>query len=342
MSDDGRRVYLTENDGTVKLWEEGVPGLTTVDPSGSKPADAKNWLTFVASVPGGARVSPDGNWLAYIKNEQMYLYDRRAQSLTCISCPGGATVEVTVTHAGGRDFPGFRPRFLSEDGKVFFTSTASLVPADRNGVADVYEYDGQAKTLNLLTSGRGTDPAMFADASPSGKDVFAVTRAKLVKSDRDNYVDVYDVRVGAAPRNEPAGAPACEGDACQGTLIGSPPENAFGSFSFDSDGQKSGVAGARLTVRHHVTFHGSSGLLSAKLSAAGRIAWSGRGLVSGSLRGASAGTAGLRLRLGKSGRAALARSGRYTTTVHLTFHAANGSTATTTVHVTFRGAGKGR
>jgi hypothetical protein len=183
---------------------------------------------------------------------------------------------------------------------------------------------------------------MFADASSSGEDVFVVTRAKLVKSDRDNYVDAYDIRVGALPPNEPVAAPACEGDACQGALTESPPENTFGSVSFDSGGQKSGVAGAGLTVRHRVTFYGSSGLLSVKLSTAGRIAWSGRGLASGSLRRGSAGTAGLRLRLGRSGRAALSRTGRYTTTVHLTFHAADGGMATTTVRVTFRGAGKGR
>lgn len=232
MSNDGRRVYLHESGGTLKLWEEGVPGLTTVDPSAARPISAKEWLTLVASEPGYGRVSPDGNWLAYIKGGQMYLYDHRAQSLACVSCPGDATVEVTVTNAGGRSLPGIRPRFLSEAGKVFFTSTASLVPADRNGVADVYEYDGQTKTLGLLTSGRGTDPAMFADASSSGEDVFVATRAKLVKSDYDNYVDVYDVRVGAAPLNEPASAPTCEGEACQGALTGSPPQNAFGSSSF--------------------------------------------------------------------------------------------------------------
>jgi len=340
MSDDGRRVYLHESDSTLKLWQEGVPGLTTVDPAASRIATPRDWLTLVATTPGNGRVSPDGDWFAYIKDSQMYLYDRRAQSLTCVSCPSDATVEPTVTHTGGRDFVGFRPRFLSDAGKVFFTSTGSLVPADRNGVADVYEYDGQTRTLSLLTSGEGTDPAMFVDASRSGNDVFVVTRAKLVKSDRDNYVDLYDVRVGAAPPDQPADAPACEGDACQGTLAAPPSDGALGSLSLE-EGHTSGATHARLTARHRATFHGAVGLLSVKLSAAGRIAWSGRGLVSGSLRRGSAGTARLRLRLDKSGRAALARSGHYTTTVHLTVHSADGGKVTTTIRVTFRGA-KGR
>lgn len=255
MSDDGTRAYLNEADGTLKLWEEGVPGLTTVDPSVSRPISAKDQLTLVSSVPGGARVSPDGNWLAYIKAEQMYLYDRRAASLTCVSCPGDATVEATVTNAGGRDFFDFRPRFLSDDGRVFFSSTAGLVPADRNGIADVYEYDGQTKALSLLTSGRGTDPAMFVDASRSGEDVFVVTRAKLVKPDRDNYVDVYDVRAGAMPAEQPAEAPACEGDACQGEPSSPPAFTAPVSSSFAGSGNlpAPGVSPPPSKVEHLTT-----------------------------------------------------------------------------------------
>ena len=342
MSDDGRRVYLHENNAKLKLWQEGVPGLTMVDPSAARPTSAGDWLTLVASAPGNGRVSPDGNWFAYIKDSQMYVYDRRAGGApTCVSCPSDATVEATVTNSGARSLFDFRPRFLSDDGKVFFTSTGSLVPADTNGIADVYEYDGQTRELSLLTSGKGVDPAMFVDASRSGSDVFVVTRAQLVRSDRDDYVDVYDVRVGAAPPDQPGAAPACEGDACQGSLAGSPADDAVGSLSFEG-AQTSGAGHARLTTRRRVTFHGTAGLLSVRLSAGGRVAWSGRGLVSGSLRRGSAGTVRVRVRLDRHGRAALARLGHYTTTVRLTFRAAGGGTARASVRVTFRAAKKGR
>jgi hypothetical protein len=335
MSDDGRRAYLHEASGTLKLWQEGVPGLTTVDPSIAR-IGIGGWLTLVASMPGYGRVSPDGNWLAYIKNGQMYFYDRNSQSLTCVSCPSDASVEPTITNTGRDYFKGFRPRFLSDDGKVFFTSTGSLVAADTNGVADVYEYDGQTRTLSLLTSGKGRDPAELADASRSGDDVFVVTRQQLVPSDRDDYVDLYDVRVGPAPPLAPFDtAPACEGEGCQGVPSTPPGDDVLGSLTLDG-GQQSGPGQPRLTGRDRATFHGAVGLLSVKLSAAGRIAWRGRGLASGSLRRGSAGTAKLRLRLGKSARARLTRSGRYTTAVRLTFLAADGGKATSIVHVTFK------
>ena len=336
LSDDARIAYLHEADGTLRLWQEGVPGLTIVDPGAPRPITAASWLTLVATRPGNGRVSPDGNWLAYIKDGRMYFYHRGDPSPTCVSCPSDATVVPTVTNTGRRSYPAFRPRFLSDDGKVFFTSTGSLVPADTNGVADVYEYDGPTRTLSLLTTGKGRDSAMFADASSSGDDVFVFTRQQLVKSDRDSYVDLYDVRVGPAPPEQPLdAAPACDGDACQGTLSAAPADQAGSSLSLDGDAT-SGASHVRLTVSHRVTYRGAAGLLRVKLAAGGRIAWSGRGLVSGSLRRGSAGTVKLRVRLDRSARARLRRLGHYSTAVRLTFHAANGGRATATVHVTFK------
>jgi hypothetical protein len=286
-------------------------------------------------MPGYGRVSPDANWLAYIKRGQMYVYDRSNESLTCVSCPSDAWIEPAVTNAGRRYYQGMRPRFLTDDGRVFFTSSGSLVAADTNGVADVYEYDGQTGTLSLLTSGKGSQPAMFADASRSGDDVFVVTRRQLVASDRDEYVDVYDVRVGAAPADRPLDtAPACQGEACQGALSAPPAQAGLGTSLVE--GGPAGADRARLAVRRRVTFGGAAGLLRVRLAVGGRIAWRGRGLVSASLRRGSAGTVRLRLRLGRSARVRLRRSGRYTTAVRLTFRAAAGGEATRTVRVTFK------
>lgn len=334
MSDDASVAYLHHITGSLTMWQEGVPGLTTVDPSIPRPAGG-DWLTLVTTLPGHGRVSPDGNWLAYIKDGQMYLYDRGSQSLACVSCPSEATVQPTVTNTGGGGFKGFRPRFLSDDGQVFFSSTGSLAPADTNGVADVYEYDGQTRALSLVTTGKGRDPAMFADASRSGDDVFVVTRQQLVKSDRDDYVDLYDVRVGAAPPDQPLDiAPACDGDACQGALSVTPLDDVLGSLSLED--APVGAGQARLVVRHRATFRGAAGVLRVRLAAAGRIGWSGRGLISGAVRRGSAGTVRLRVQLGKRARARLARSGHYTTTVRLSFRAVDGGRATGTVRVTFR------
>jgi hypothetical protein len=177
---------------------------------------------------------------------------------------------------------------------------------------------------------------MFADASRSGDDVFVVTRQQLVPSDRDDYVDLYDVRVGPATAVQPVdAAPACEGEACQGALSPPPPDEVLSSLSLESDATR-GARHARLSVRHRLTLHGAVGLLSVKLGAAGRIRWRGRGLAAGSLTRRSAGTVKLRLRLGKKARARVKRSGSYRTMVHLSFRAGDGSKATRSVRVTFR------
>lgn len=338
MSNDGRRVYVHDIGAHLDLWQEGI-GIRVIDPGLARPTEATRQLAFTASQPGLGRVSPDGEWVAYLSDGEMHLYSLRDDRVTCVSCPFGATVVPRVTNTGEVNNDGFRPHFLSDDGKVFFTSTGALVPQDGNGVADVYQYDGQTRELTLLTSGKGRDPAMFSDASPSGDDVFVVTRQPLAPNDTDDYVDLYDVRVGLAPPSPPAGsAPACEGDACQGALSGSPADDSLGSLSFDGD--ESGSPGhPGLTIRRRAVLHGAVGAIHVKLAVPGRLRWTGRGLVAGSAK-RDAGTTSFRLRLGQRARTQLKRSGHYATTVHLTFQAAGGVNVTRSIRVTFRAAAK--
>ncbi|HEV7773438.1 MAG TPA: hypothetical protein VGO48_09165 [Conexibacter sp.] len=349
MSDDGRRVYVHDSGGRLDVWEEGS-GIRTVDPTVTRGGELPKHLSLTAT-PGNARVSADGEWLAYITQrpfdpiDRMYLYSLRDDRFTCVSCPSDASLIPTLTNSGRLDYDGFRPRFLSNDGTVFFSATADLVPQDSNGVADVYEYDGPSRTLTLLTSGKSRQPSMFADASASGDDVFFVTRQQLVASDTDDYVDLYDVRVGAAPPSQPSlVAPPCDGDACQGTLSGAPADDSLGSLSFEGDETSGpGARGAGLTVRRSVAFQGAAGLLGVKLKSAGRLRWSGRGLIADSVKRGSAGRVRLHLRLNHRARAGLRRSGRYVTTVHLRMFAPDGTKATGAVRVIFSAAArKGR
>jgi hypothetical protein len=220
ISDDGSRVFVQGIDGVIKLWEEGT-GIRTVDPAAPRNPELKEKLTLTATQPGNARVSPDGNWLAYIKGFQMHLYDREGDDLIFVG--GGATVVPAMSSGDRYDYVGARPRFLSNDGRVFFSTQAALVPEDVNGVYDAYEFDGRSEELHLLSSGRGSAPAMFADASRSGDDVFFATRQALVSADTDGgALDFYDARVGGGfsePDPPPAG---CFEEACQGALAPTP------------------------------------------------------------------------------------------------------------------------
>ncbi|HEX6781621.1 MAG TPA: hypothetical protein VF125_06270 [Solirubrobacterales bacterium] len=156
---------------------------------------------------------------------QAYLYGAENNTLNCVSCVPdgvsryGATVRTKVTNG----LPigmllGNRPRYLADDGTMFFSSNRdSLVASDTNGVADTYEFDPAVGVPRLLSTGTASQPAMFADASAGGDDVFIATRAPLVRRDTDDLVDFYDVRVGGGffepGMNQPAD---CVGEGCRG------------------------------------------------------------------------------------------------------------------------------
>ena len=140
-------------------------------------------------------------------------------TLACASCnPGGSP------NAGGalpNDKPGYgarRQRYVLDNGELFFTTASALLEADVNATSDVYEYqggeagDGQP---HLISSGTAEGGAVFADATPSGSDVFFTTPQSLVAQDLDAQFgsegdgDVYDARVdGGLPI--PLEQPPCE------------------------------------------------------------------------------------------------------------------------------------
>jgi hypothetical protein len=197
FSEDGERVYFHTLSGKLEVWDHG--SVEVINPAVVRDVTAGLQFTETASEPGGGRVTPDGRYVAFLDatafdnvhgitgevtngHHEMYVYSLGDGTLRCVSCPSGAarsdaTVAPTVTAGNPTiDNVGFRPRFLSDDGQVFFSTVEALVPEDANGVADTYEYDGASGELTLVTSGKGKDPAMFADASASGDDVFVLTR----------------------------------------------------------------------------------------------------------------------------------------------------------------------
>jgi hypothetical protein len=223
-----------------------------------------------AQVHQTARVSPDGQWLAFMSersltgydnrdaatgqpDQEVYLYDAQTGRLTCASCnPTGAR----PTGAGYRDLelgafdvwehnPSlaaylppwaafadgralYQPRYLSDDGRLFFDAVDGLVPRDVNGQGDVYEYEpegvgpqGQACApaadsgslvfkparvfeaggqsgeeaagcVSLISSGASARESVFLDASESGGDVFFLTTSHLVPQDVEGGLAVYD------------------------------------------------------------------------------------------------------------------------------------------------------
>jgi hypothetical protein len=179
---------------------------------------------------------------------EVYLYDVGSGShpptLVCASCdpsgarPVGPTVVPASPHgnegslgkAVWQQEPGARSLF--DSGRLFLDSADALVPQDTNGNTDVYEYEPAGAgsctpadpTFNpttggctgLISSGRASGESVFLEASANGSDVFFTTAERLVATDKDTALDVYDAHECSAASPCPASSilpPPCTTEA---------------------------------------------------------------------------------------------------------------------------------
>ena len=216
-------------------------------------SDSDDWTSSPKYIT--ARVSPDGNFIAFDSLGQLTGYDNRGpcegqtlevgacqeiflyeveqNKLSCASCapsgelPGGpARIEPPMQIGQiNPDRVTYLPRFLSDSGQVFFNTVARLLPADENDLSNVYEYEnGQ---LHLLSPGSTSANAYFVEASANGEDVFLVTSELL--GDKNGDLAIFDARVDGGFPEPVASVPCGEGDcstASGGALPGPPPGSA--------------------------------------------------------------------------------------------------------------------
>lgn len=93
--------------------------------------------------------------------------------------------------------------------------------------------------LSLLTPGTGTTPedklghvgnANIAGISPDGRDIFFIAHDRLVPTDVDGQIDLYDARIGGGLSADHPPSPAvCGGDECKGPSSSSPPASQVGT-----------------------------------------------------------------------------------------------------------------
>jgi hypothetical protein len=145
--------------------------------AGLSPEDFPTWSQQLTTLP--ARVSPDGQWLAFMSNrnlaeydttdaitkhpdQEVYLYNGTTGKLACASCnPTGARpvgIEYTGNEILGLSYgvasgtsiassvpvwsdEFYQSRYLANSGRLFFNSNDALAPQDVNGTQDVYEYE---------------------------------------------------------------------------------------------------------------------------------------------------------------------------------------------------------
>lgn len=247
------------------LWHEGDLRYIGQATAFDEATDITGGIVQLA--PHIARVTPDGRTLLFGATvdpttgnpngscttgttgcRHLYIYSAETGVLRCASCspsgvePSTYAGDMVRTGGGASSTSAHLSHPLSDDGRrVFFDTGEALVPADANGTkADVYQYDVPAGTeptgaLHLVSSGTSDTDSRFLDATPSGEDVFFLTRERLVGWDVDNGNDVYDARVPHPDAGfaEPPVPPAvCAGDACQGGMLLPPSIAQPGSASF--------------------------------------------------------------------------------------------------------------
>jgi sugar lactone lactonase YvrE len=298
-------LYL-HKDGTLKF-------IATLSPSdnelyglnyGTSATPSGDWFrTFAGRT---ARVSPAGRYVAFVSvnpltgydnkdavnprksDYEVFLYDSITSSLVCASCNSDGSRPNAATRLPSPATGTYQQRYLNDAGELFFSTVDRVSPVDTNNVSDVYEFVGGR--ARLLSPGDSEDEAVFADASEDGNDVFFTTRGRLVGSDKDSIVDLYDARVGGgiASQTEPPPV-ACVGEGCRppaseplvspspgsGSFIG--PENPVATFHTQRSGTKIPKSVPRHKKKQRKKPHGKPRKRPGKKSSARRAAMHARG-----------------------------------------------------------------
>ncbi len=214
-SEDGETLYYGGDNG-IEEWRDGeVRQIAPEKPQADLVYMSENGRYLAYPDDAGIR-GP------FAPEQDIYVYDSDAGTAACASCINGELTEASRLAIAENFINAPQASPLANDGAVFFTSSAPLVPSDINGKDDVYEYDHGH--LTLISPGDAPFNATFSAVSNDMSNVYFTTEQALVSQDTNRELDVYDARVGGGipAQNPPSPAKPCSGESCQGAT-GLPP-----------------------------------------------------------------------------------------------------------------------
>jgi hypothetical protein len=182
------------------------------------------------------QVTPDGSHMALVTpahltgydsgaHAEMYTYDPQGGRTRCVSCRPDGLPPVSDVEGS------LNGLYLTNDGRVFFSTKDPLVPRDTNEGEDVYEYaEGKAQ---LISTGTGTEPEVIlgigftepglVSVSANGTDVYFSTYSNLVTQDHNGGdIKIYDARTGGGFPAEIAEPNCAAADECHGPSSNAP------------------------------------------------------------------------------------------------------------------------
>lgn len=231
-------------DGTYSLYLRSEEGIEFVGVVGDSDPDLSSIRVNESSGIVNrwtAQATPSGDHLVFQASAnvtgdepsgvmQAYRFDAESGKTVCVSClrSGGQPVSQPGFNLVLPQFEirGKPRRSITDDGRsVFFTKLDVLAPGAVEGRPNLYEWrDGQITFLGSSFEAK-TEPGIFAGlgyqfigASADGTDVYFTSRDRLTWDDRDDLMDIYDVRIGGGiPQPPPQPAPCDPGveDSCQ-------------------------------------------------------------------------------------------------------------------------------
>jgi hypothetical protein len=169
---------------------------------------------------GDFQVGPSGEFAAFATvvpvtgfttfgHSEIYRYDTESDALDCASCPPTQALPISDTFLTPHGLN------LSDDGRVFFTSSEPLALRDTNHQADAYEWEDGA--VQLISTGSSEADSGIVTASADGKNAFFFTRQTLVHQDLNgNAVKIYDARSEGGFPFDPPPDPCKASDECHG------------------------------------------------------------------------------------------------------------------------------
>jgi len=143
-------------------------------------------FTNVTLLLSSIAVSADGNRLAGLSGSRVYVADRSAGT-NWVLVPSNSSA--VISHA--------RLQFSADGGLLVFTTAEPAVPADTNGLPDVYLYDFQAQATTLISHAFDSPAAAQGSSdsstiSPDGRFIaWRSTAGDLTAGDTNGVADIF-------------------------------------------------------------------------------------------------------------------------------------------------------
>ncbi len=230
---DGQQNLYVFREGAVQFVSALTPGKLCITEQAAPYCSSTPILRIQVSPTGGHAAFLTASRMTSYDNggkPEMYLYEPGNQTIECASCRPDGTPPTSMVEGSQNGL------FMTDDGRVFFSTKDGLVPQDTNKIRDVYEFSGGSP--RLISAGTGS---VSAEAEPGfsigfgghslpgltgvsrdGRDVFFATFDTLVGQDQNgNQLKFYDARSNGGFAFVPLPPPCEAADECHG--VGSSP-----------------------------------------------------------------------------------------------------------------------